>query len=198
MNRGRSLNSTGNRAAPSSRSQTPATLNIKTNGQPTEGIPSRQQSLSYGHHRNTSIVHGIQHSRTASFAHSPTTNSPLSPEMIAAAMGMAGLPGGPFDGNSLPENEIPNFTPLTGYTSSNGTLKSSAASSLAGTTAAGSEFSGGDTMRRPERVQSMKTRRDRNDHGRSQSKHHPQQELKTVGEYALHHLFNSVRLSPPP
>lgn len=43
-----------------------------------------------------------------------------------------------------------------------------------------------------ERVQSTKVRRD---HSRQHShSRHQQAELKTVGEYALHHLFNSVRL----
>ncbi|KEY74238.1 hypothetical protein S7711_00396 [Stachybotrys chartarum IBT 7711] len=41
------------------------------------------KSAVYGHHRQTSIVHGIQHSRNGSLASS--TSSPLSPQMIAAA-----------------------------------------------------------------------------------------------------------------
>ncbi|KAK4457323.1 hypothetical protein QBC42DRAFT_318587, partial [Cladorrhinum samala] len=43
------------------------------------------KSASYGHHRQTSIVHGIgiQHSRNGSLASS--ASSPLSPQMIAAA-----------------------------------------------------------------------------------------------------------------
>ncbi|KAH7328349.1 cell morphogenesis N-terminal-domain-containing protein [Stachybotrys elegans] len=41
------------------------------------------KSATYGHHRQTSIVHGIQHSRNGSIASS--TSSPLSPQMIAAA-----------------------------------------------------------------------------------------------------------------
>ncbi|KAF2816182.1 uncharacterized protein BDZ99DRAFT_471444 [Mytilinidion resinicola] len=45
--------------------------------------------------------------------------------------------------------------------------------------------------RRPERMQSGKAKREHHHH-RSQSRHHGHpQELKTVGEYALHHLFNS-------
>ena len=46
--------------------------------------------------------------------------------------------------------------------------------------------------RRPERIQSGKSKKEHHHH-RSQSRHHHHpQELKTVGEYALHHLFNSV------
>ncbi|THC99559.1 hypothetical protein EYZ11_000928 [Aspergillus tanneri] len=44
----------------------------------------RRPSNSYGHHRQTSIVHGMQHSRNPSFAASTTSTSPLSPELIAS------------------------------------------------------------------------------------------------------------------
>lgn len=43
--------------------------------------------------------------------------------------------------------------------------------------------------RRPERMHSGRIKRDR-DHHRSRSRQHPQLELTTVGEYALHHLLN--------
>ncbi|KAJ5918683.1 hypothetical protein N7454_009827 [Penicillium verhagenii] len=43
----------------------------------------RRPSNSYGHHRQTSIVHGMQHSRNPSKAGS-TASSPLSPELIAS------------------------------------------------------------------------------------------------------------------
>jgi len=46
------------------------------------------------------------------------------------------------------------------------------------------------TAKRPERMHSGRSRRD-NNHSRSQSRHHHPQESRTVGEYALHHLFNS-------
>lgn len=46
------------------------------------------------------------------------------------------------------------------------------------------------TLRRIERGPSGKAKKE--SHGRSQSRHHHHQDLKTVGEYALHHLFNSV------
>lgn len=47
------------------------------------------------------------------------------------------------------------------------------------------------THRRPERAQSARSRKGGHHHHRSQSRHQAQHELKTVGEYALHHLFNS-------
>ncbi|KAJ6164695.1 hypothetical protein N7470_003367 [Penicillium chermesinum] len=44
----------------------------------------RRPSNSYGHHRQTSIVHGMQHSRNTSIAGSTSSTSPLSPELIAS------------------------------------------------------------------------------------------------------------------
>ncbi|KAJ5982970.1 hypothetical protein N7481_005069 [Penicillium waksmanii] len=44
----------------------------------------RRPSNSYGHHRQTSIVHGMQHSRNPSMAGSTASASPLSPELIAS------------------------------------------------------------------------------------------------------------------
>jgi len=51
---------------------------------------------------------------------------------------------------------------------------------------------GGATQRKPERATSARSSRKGHNHHRSQSRHHQHtHELKTVGEYALHHLFNS-------
>lgn len=48
------------------------------------------------------------------------------------------------------------------------------------------------SQRKPERAPSARSSRKGHHHHRSQSRHHQQaHELKTVGEYALHHLFNS-------
>ena len=47
-------------------------------------------------------------------------------------------------------------------------------------------------QRKPERAPSGRSSRKGHVHHRSQSRHHQHtHELKTVGEYALHHLFNS-------
>jgi hypothetical protein len=46
----------------------------------------RRPSLSYGHHRQTSIVHGIQHSRDPSLL--ATASSPLSPQKIVVPSGL--------------------------------------------------------------------------------------------------------------
>ena len=46
---------------------------------PIETTLRRQNSSGYVHHRQTSVIHGVQHSRNPSF-NSPSTSSPLSPE----------------------------------------------------------------------------------------------------------------------
>lgn len=48
------------------------------------------------------------------------------------------------------------------------------------------------TTRRVERMQSVKSRRDHSHHPSHSSRHH-KDDQKTVGEYALHVLFTSVR-----
>ena len=49
------------------------------------------------------------------------------------------------------------------------------------------------TQKRVERMHSGRSRRDHGHH-HSHSRHHHKEELKTVGEYALHVLFTSVSL----
>ncbi|KAJ5268761.1 hypothetical protein N7505_004519 [Penicillium chrysogenum] len=144
----------------------------------------RRPSNSYGHHRQTSIVHGIQHSRNTSMAGSTASTSPLSPELIAS------LGRGAFDEATLPAK----FDPLeahSGYSTPSGIPASHAMPPTLST------IQDNDTTLRDvspatvihNRMNSGgKPRRERSD-SRSQSKHHS--ESKTVGEYALHHLFNS-------
>lgn len=137
----------------------------------------------YGHHRQTSIVHGIQHSRNGSRASS--SSSPLSPQIIAAAgtgltperadmhpygdVAIASRPSTAMSGASLtPGPQIPERT-------------SSAADSSA------NAF----TQRKLERMHSGKGKRDHAHHHSHSSRHH-RDEQKTVGEYALHVLFTSV------
>ncbi|KAI2624180.1 cell morphogenesis N-terminal-domain-containing protein [Hypoxylon sp. NC1633] len=156
------------------------------------------KALTYGHHRQTSIVHGIQHSRNGSLASS--SSSPLSPQMIAAAG--AGL---------LPErSDVPSINTMsrsdqelsTGTASSMSSITSRPPTSLSGTTANASihsmekthsaqdSLSGGTiTQRKLERMHS-KTRRDHAHHHSHSSRHH-KDEPKTVGEYAMHVLFTS-------
>lgn len=150
------------------------------------------KTAAYGHHRQTSIVHGFQHSRNGSLA--STSSSPLSPQMIAAA-GVGLL-------NDRTE-------PLgTGRTETDATMASRPPTALSGSTANSSMHptlertssttesnsgnsgnSGTLTQRRVERMHS-RSRRDHSHHPSHSSRHHNEQ--KTVGEYALHVLFTHV------
>jgi len=178
--RGRALTASSRTRTP--RSQTPALVVASSNSSPdrTLGTLERKPSGSYAHNRNTSIVHGIQHSRNTSFVNSPAT-SPLSPQAIAAAV--ATLDGAVMSQESIAEAFVANGT----HPAANNTNGYTGAPA---STAAGSE--GSATHRKPERVSSARSSRKGHNHHRSQSRHHQHaHELKTVGEYALHHLFNS-------
>ncbi|KAK4134259.1 hypothetical protein BT67DRAFT_462505 [Trichocladium antarcticum] len=148
------------------------------------------KASAYGHHRQTSIVHGIgiHHSRNGSLASSGS--SPLSPQMIAVAG--AGL---------TPERaEMHHFPRLEGDVS----LGPRPATALSGATlvaahnipertssAAAGDASGQNPPRgKMERKHSGKARRDHAHHHSHSSRHH-KDEQKTVGEYALHVLFTS-------
>lgn len=146
----------------------------------------RRPSNSYGHHRQTSIVHGMQHSRNPSMAGSTASTSPLSPELIAS------LGRGGFDEGTLP-TKLDQLDPQSNYQSPG----IPAGHGVPGTLSTIRDNDADDTMNGSpasvihKRMNSGGTigRRDRS-HSRSHSKHHL--ESKTVGEYALHHLFNSV------
>jgi hypothetical protein len=135
------------------------------------------KSAAYGHHRQTSIVHGIQHSRNGSLA--STSSSPLSPQMIAAA-------GVGFDRSDMQSVA----TRIDGDAS----YPSRPPTSLSGNVAPmdrpnASDAAYGMTQRKLERMHS-KSRRDHTPHHSHSSRHKDEQ--KTVGEYALHVLFTSV------
>lgn len=138
----------------------------------------RKPSGSYGHHRQASIVHGsIQHSRNTSFATTPSA-SPLSPEVIAEA---SEIDQNGFNTLRMGEDGVGTLPSINGTLSGGG-------GAAKGHSPTGSV--GEATVKRPERMHSGRSRRDHN-HSRSQSRHHHPQESRTVGEYALHHLFNS-------
>jgi hypothetical protein len=144
----------------------------------------RQPSISYGHHRQASIVHGVpQHSRNSSFAASPAM-SHRSPQAVALHNGYV-LEGSNVDALSSepPDYTTSMFSPdLSSNSGHNYTPTSSHAEDR--------DILDNDltllTQRRVERQPSGKARRE---HSRSQPK--PQAEQSSVGEYALHHLFNS-------
>jgi hypothetical protein len=177
--RGRALTASSRTKSP--RSQTPALFAASSNSSPdrTVGTVStleRKPSGSYAHNRNTSIVHGFQHSRNTSFVNSPAT-SPLSPQAIAAA-------GATLDGSVMSQESIAEAF------AANGTRPGVNIANGAAHVPAGSEYS--VPQRKPERAPSARSSRRGHNQQRSQSRH-PQNthELKNVGEYALHHLFNA-------
>ncbi|KAK6600264.1 cell morphogenesis protein [Botrytis cinerea] len=132
------------------------------------------------HHRNTSIVNGIQRSRNGSFGSSST--SPLSPQIIAAAGG--DWTDASVMGDSNFSSSASSMTSGTSF-SSNTTFVPSRSPSAA------ENAPSGNTQRNMERGNSNSGRSRRSHaHHHSHSRHH-KDELKTVGEYALHVLFTS-------
>ena len=179
--RGRALTASSRTVA--SRSQTPAVKATSSNSSPDRTLQAleRKPSGSYAHNRNTSIVHGIQHSRNTSFVNSPAT-SPLSPQIIAAAAGAT------IDGAVMSQETIAEAFAANGMQPG-----ASTGHVYAGVGAQAASSDGSIPQRKPERAPSARSSRKGHNHHRSQSRHPPPHphELKTVGEYALHHLFNS-------
>ncbi|KAI1377724.1 cell morphogenesis N-terminal-domain-containing protein [Hypoxylon crocopeplum] len=187
--------------SPLSASSSTISPGIRTPGSRTApgGIFERLVDLkpaAYGHHRQTSIVHGFQHSRNGSLASS--SSSPLSPQMIAAA-GAGLLPERP---EISPMNTANRLDLEMSTTNSMASMASRPPTALSGTTANASihlsekiqptqdgSSSGTMTQRKLERMHS-KTRRDHSHHHSHSSRHH-RDEPKTVGEYAMHVLFTS-------
>ncbi|SZE99406.1 unnamed protein product [Blumeria hordei] len=130
------------------------------------------------HHRQTSIVHGYQHSRNGCFA--STSSSPLSPQIIAAVGGERSdmhNTGSSCVASSVNGLGTPQLSIITSNTIS--TLDRSPNTPESGTQSFIQE----------------KSTRVRNgwgsgDHQRHQShSRHQKDDLKTAGEYALHVLF---------
>lgn len=145
--------------------------------------PPEVKNANYTHHRQASIIHGIQHSRNGSVASSAA--SPLSPQMIAAVGTGIDRPDMQSTGRM---DEAASPVPPTPNTAAG---NSSGPSGFAmDRTTAKAETVGGPAQRRAELAHS-KSRRDLA-HTRSHSVRH-RDEQKTVGEYALHVLFTSVR-----
>ena len=146
-------------------------------------------SAAYGHIRKVSTnPGGILHSRNGSFINSPSA-SPLNP-----------LPAGPvLNGGPLTEFSTltmihHNTTDIRPNDSPSSTLNSSFHGYSTTSTLAGNrDDTDGATpylsQSKIDRMHSGRSRKEQN-HQRSSSKQQPKH--KTVGEYALHHLFNSV------
>lgn len=148
----------------------------------------RQPSVTQGHYRQTSRAQGAYlQARNAGFVSSPTT-SPLSPETPSSASSNPGLPD--ISNHTMIHRGVTSRRPTESTSSAaNGSLHSSTTSTLIGDQDMGDLSGGTLTQRRLDRTQSVKVRRG-HDPQRSLSKH--SQEQKSVGEYALHHLFNKV------
>ena len=147
----------------------------------------RRPSASQGHYRQASRAHGYQQSRNAIFLTSPAT-SPLSPDTPGSALSNAGTP----DSSSLPmlRRGASLRHPSEGSGSiMDGSNYSSTTSTLVEERDMGQANHGTSTQKRVDRAQFSKARRGHSHH-RSQSK--SQQEQRSVGEYALHHLFQRV------
>lgn len=160
--------------------RSPASLN---NG----GI-ERKTSVTHAHYRQGSKLQGpFQHSRNTSFVNSPAT-SPLSPQPAGATSTNPGL-APDFPNLTMVHYATPERRSIDSPSSTvNGSMHTSSTSNLVGDRDAGDTTNIMHTQKRIDRTHSSRTRRDHS-HQRSQSR---QQEQKTVGEYALHHLFNSV------
>ena len=147
----------------------------------------RRPSASQAHHRQASKAHGYQQSRNAIFLASPTT-SPLSPDTPGSAASNIGLP----DLSSLSTlrrgASLRHPSEVSGSTI-DGSNHMSPKSTLVEEHENGQANHSASTLKRIDRIQSSKARRGHSHH-RSQSK--SQQEQRSVGEYALHHLFQRV------
>ena len=153
-----------------------------TNG----GLERRPSASTQSHYRQASRAHGnYQQSRNAMFLNSPAT-SPMSPEVSGSASNVA-LPDVSSltmlrRADSLRHPSDSSVNTLNGSTHS-------PASTLAEDRDVVDMSNGAMPQKRLERTHTNKRPRGHSHH-RSQSKH--QQEQKTVGEYALHHLFQRV------
>jgi hypothetical protein len=141
--------------APSSRAHTPAAQS--------ESV-ERKSSVSYGHHRQTSIVHGFQHSRNPSHV-SNSAQSPISPGIILAQASK--------DGPTL--RQSPSSSTLNAPTDQVPLRRLE-------------RMHSGRIKR--EHEPHLHHHHHNHRHHRSRSRQHHQQEPTTVGEYALHHLLN--------
>lgn len=149
----------------------------------------RNPSINYGHHRQTSIVHGVaQHSRNSSISSSPAY-SHRSPQVLVTGSLQNGFsPETPRSFNTLSPDSggfHPIISPIGAADGSQ--LLFHSPPPLTGESDGFRAHANSFAQRRDDRAPVGKSRRE---HGRSSSKPHLDQ--TSAGEYALHHLFNSV------
>jgi Cell morphogenesis N-terminal/Cell morphogenesis central region len=141
------------------------------------GVLERKASNSYGHHRQTSVIHGLHHSRNPSFT-TPQTSSPLSPETFGSGSNAS------MDSNiNSPELS----SPLINNTMANAShLQTLSGSTVTEQTAISDQSNGVGHQRKP-----TLGSRSRQGHGPRPSHSRQRSEPRTPGEYALHHLLNA-------
>lgn len=151
------------------------------------GTLERRPSANQNHYRQPSRAHSNHpQSRNAIFVTSPTT-SPLSPDTPGSASTNASIPD--FSNYSMVRRQASVRYPSDLSTMNKSTQNSSVSSISLGDRETSDPNGGTGDQKRNDRAQSSKSRSGHKHH-RSHSKHH--QEQKSVGEYALHHLFNKV------
>ena len=154
------------------------------------GTLERRPSATQGHYRQQSRAHSnFPQSRNGILVTSPTA-SPLSPETPNSASTNASQPD--FSTNMINRRQASVRYPHESTSTLNSALQTNLVSVLAasnGDREAGDTINGGSVQKRNERSGTSKSRSGHHHH-RSQSKQ--RQEQKSVGEYALHHLFNKV------
>lgn len=139
----------------------------------------------YGHHRQTSIVHGYQHSRNGSL--SSMSSSPLSPQIIAAAG--VGLDRSDAQAGASRLDMEASLPSRPGTSLAGPILAPMAALPMERSASAADASFLASTQRKPDRKHG-KLRRDGSTH-QSHSRTH-KDDQKTVGEYAMHILFTAV------
>ena len=150
----------------------------------------RRPSANYGHHRQTSIVHGLpQHSRNSSLAKSPAL-SHRSPQLPTSSHTPNGFLNDTLGFSPL-FTSSPDFQPFMSPLSTGSSVLSTPSSITAGARETTRDGNGSEatfsTQRKMDRKPSGKVKRE---HGNSHTKH--QAEQVTVGECALQHLFHMV------
>ena len=143
------------------------------------GLERKPSGTATQHYRQASKTHGNNSlSRNGIFLNTPNTASPLSPELDPVP-----------DASIVPDfnTVLRRGTSRRRPSASPSTTAHGSISTTASTLVPEDPSSTTSTMKRLDRAQSSKNRKEHSHH-RSRSRN--QQEQKTVGEYALHHLFN--------
>ena len=157
------------------------------------GSLERRPSATQNHFRQPSRAHSnYPQSRNAIFVSSPTV-SPLSPETPSSANTLASQTE--FSNNTTVRRQASVRYPNEPTTTLNGVMQTTSVTASAspnGDRDLGNTNSSTVAQKRVDRTQTSKPRSVDHRHYRSQSRH--RQEQKSVGEYALHHLFNKVGL----